>query len=190
MSTVKWHDVTHSCTVDGAMHIQVVCNPPLTKKKKKLGAWLLCIRHFAHIWLVRFQFELSNSDHNLPWSWWLAVECKLLWQGTQLKAEPLSWYPTKGLPSGVRPNNRGVPFCVIRERVSAKDHGGHLSVHSFEVASFEHFGLERPFKMAAMIVSLRSALRRAIYPVWNAPCIFTNPLKCHKNAVNSKVKRS
>ncbi len=48
------------------------------------------------------------------------------------------------------------------KRISAKNRGGPKSpsvvpfeiLHSkgpFEVASFEHFGLERPFKMAAMI---------------------------------------
>ncbi len=30
--------------------------------------------HFAHIWLVQFQFEISDSEHNLPRSR-LAVEC-------------------------------------------------------------------------------------------------------------------
>ncbi len=49
------------------------------------------------------------------------------------------------------------------QRISAKDHGGPKCpsvvpfeiLHSkgpFEVASFEHFGLEQPFNMAAMIV--------------------------------------
>ncbi len=64
------------------------------------------------------------------------------------------------------------------ERICAKDHGSPKCpsvvpfeiLHSegpFEVASFEPFGLERPFNMAAMMFSLRSALRRAIYPVWS-----------------------
>ncbi len=35
MSTVKGHDVTHSCTVGGGMHLQVVCNPPFNQEKKK-----------------------------------------------------------------------------------------------------------------------------------------------------------
>ncbi len=45
------------------------------------------------------------------------------------------------------------------EIVSIKDHGGGVvpfkilySEGPFEVANFEHFGLERPFNMAAMIV--------------------------------------
>ncbi len=48
------------------------------------------------------------------------------------------------------------------ERISAKDHVGPkcpsvvpFEIHSeapFEVDSFEHFGLKRPFNMAAMIV--------------------------------------
>ncbi len=52
--------------------------------------------HFAHIWLVRFQFEISNPEHNLHRSR-LAVQCKLLWRWTQLKAKPLSWYLNPGL---------------------------------------------------------------------------------------------
>ncbi len=35
--------------------------------------------HFAHIWLVRFQFEISNPEHNLHRSR-LVVQCKLLLQ--------------------------------------------------------------------------------------------------------------
>ncbi len=43
----------------------------------------------------------------------------------------------------------------------------------FEVASFEHFGLERPFNMAAVIVfTPRRTSEGDIYPVWNATCIF------------------
>ncbi len=63
-----------------------------------------------------------------------------------------------------------MPFCVIipcpygdtviAETISAKNNGGPSVVPfkiinsegPFEVASFEHFGLERPFNMAAMIV--------------------------------------
>ncbi len=66
-----------------------------------------------------------------------------------------------------------MPFCliipcphggaIIMKRISTKDHGGPKCpsvvpfkiLHSegpFEVASFEHFGLEWPFNMAAMIV--------------------------------------
>ncbi len=40
------------------------------------------------------------------------------------------------------------------QRISAQDHGSEI-LHSegpFEVANFEHFGLERPFNMAVMIV--------------------------------------
>ncbi len=55
------------------------------------------------------------------------------------------------------------------ERISAKDHGSTKcpsvipfeilnSEGPFEVASFEHFGLERPFNMAAMIVFTPKAL--------------------------------
>ncbi len=33
--------------------------------------------HFARSWLVKFQFEISKPEHNLPW---LAVASKLLWQ--------------------------------------------------------------------------------------------------------------
>ncbi len=53
--------------------------------------------------------------------------------------------------------------AIIMKRISTKDHGGPKCpsvvpfkiLHSegpFEVASFEHFGLEWPFNMAAMIV--------------------------------------
>ncbi len=33
---LKWHDVTHSCTVGGGMHLKVVCNPQLTKRRREL----------------------------------------------------------------------------------------------------------------------------------------------------------
>ncbi len=43
----------------------------------------------------------------------------------------------------------------------------------FEVASFEHFGLERPFNKAAVIVfTPKRPSEGDIYPVWNATCIF------------------
>ncbi len=62
-------------------------------EQDKLGEWFVLYQtcHFAHIWLVQFQFEISDSEHKLPRSR-LAVECKLLRQWTQLKAKPLSWY--------------------------------------------------------------------------------------------------
>ncbi len=55
------------------------------------------------------------------------------------------------------------------ERISAKNHGGPKCqsvvpfqiLHSegqIEVASFEHFGFERPFNMSAMIVFTRYVL--------------------------------
>ncbi len=54
---LKWHDVTHSCTVGGGMHLKVVCNPPLTKRRRRTrpfpprGTWSRC-------WFP--------SGHNLP----------------------------------------------------------------------------------------------------------------------------
>ncbi len=33
---LKSHDVTHSCTVGGGMRLKVVCNPPLTKRRREL----------------------------------------------------------------------------------------------------------------------------------------------------------
>ncbi len=85
-----------------------------------------------------------------------------------------------------------VPFCVIipcqhggaiiMQRICAKDHGSPKCpsvvpfeiLHSeepFEVARFEHFGLERPFNMAAFIIAftlkcpsegVRSCLERTV----------------------------
>ncbi len=78
-----------------------------------------------------------------------------------------------------------MPFCVIilcphggaviMERICAKDHGGLKCpsvvpfeiLHSegpFEVASFEHIGLERPFNMAAMIFFTIDLYRFPIRP--------------------------
>ncbi len=75
------------------------------------------------------------------------------------------------------------------QRICAKDHGGPKSPSvvpfeilnsegPFEVASFEQFGLEWPFNMAAM---MQSAHRRAIYPVWNAPLFFS--VSAYSNAL-------
>ncbi len=107
--------------------------------------------------------------------------------------------PSNGLPSGMRALKGWlflkVPFwviipclhrgVVIMERIFAKNHGGPkcctLRNPSFRRAlwsgRFEHFGLERPFNMIEWpqwqydpwLFSLRSALQRAIYLVWNTP---------------------
>ncbi len=97
------------------------------------------------------------------------------------RPHPYALIPSKGLPSRMRASKGvgtkqlflEVPFCVIipcphrgaviMQRICAKDHGSPKCpsfvpfeiLHSegpFEVASFEHFGLEQPFHMAAMIV--------------------------------------
>ncbi len=47
--------------------------------------------HFTHIWLVQFEFEISNLEHNLPRSR-LAMDIKLLRQWKQIKAKPLARY--------------------------------------------------------------------------------------------------
>ncbi|ROL45560.1 hypothetical protein DPX16_17676 [Anabarilius grahami] len=65
--------------------------------------------------------------------------------------------------SGVGTTGLGSTGNHVKELPCAKDHGGPKCpsvvpfkiLHSegpFEVASFEHFGLERPFNMAAMII--------------------------------------
>ncbi len=69
------------------------------------------------------------------------------------------------------------------QRISAKGHRGPKCpsvvpfeiLHSkgpFEVANFEHFGLERHFNMAAMIVFTPKCPSEGEYPIWNAPYIY------------------
>ncbi len=62
----------------------------------------------------------------------------------------------------------------------------------FEVSSFEHFGLERPFNTAAMIVfPLKCPLDSDIYPVWNAllDCLLEGRRKNRKIENNAKQRR-
>ncbi len=99
-----------------------------------------------------------------------------------------------------------MPFCIIilcpqNDRISTKDHGGPNCpsvvpfeiLHyegPFEVASIEHFGLNDPSIWQPWMFSLRIALWRAIYPVWNTPIrssrrssnILTHPK--HKSDLN------
>ncbi len=49
---LKGHDVTHSCTIGGGMHLKVVCNLPLTKRRRR--------RDIMHDGIL----------HTLQSSWW------------------------------------------------------------------------------------------------------------------------
>ncbi len=86
----------------GAEHIlrgagATPCPPPSRHAPGRKRNWGMAffvsdMCHFAHIWLVQFQFEISNTEHNLPQSR-LTVESKLLWQWKRAKSQATFMVP-------------------------------------------------------------------------------------------------